>query len=88
MFSTQLGHELTLYGQPGADDDVVLRGDPDAAFGALWFRPRSDVLTAALAVDSPRDVSAARRMFAGAALPRLDRAVAADASRPLRDSLR
>ena len=88
VFSTQFGHDLTLHGQPGVDDDVVLRGDPAGAFGALWFRPGTDVLTAALAVDSPRDVSAARRMFAGAALPRLDRAAAADAARPLRDAQR
>jgi NADPH-dependent 2,4-dienoyl-CoA reductase/sulfur reductase-like enzyme len=85
VFSTQLGHELTLHGKPGADDDVVLRGDPGGAFGALWFRPGTDVLTAALAVDSPRDVSAARRMFAGASLPHLDRAAAGDAARPLRE---
>jgi len=88
VFSTQLGHELTLYGQPSRDDDVVLRGDPTAGFGALWFHPGTDVLTAALAVDSPRDVSAARRLFDGVALPRLDRAVAADAGRSLRDARR
>jgi NADPH-dependent 2,4-dienoyl-CoA reductase/sulfur reductase-like enzyme len=86
VFSTQLRHELALHGQPGPDDDVVVRGDPAGAFGALWFRTGTDVLTAALAVDNPRDVSAARRLFGGADLPRLDRAVAADAGRKLRDA--
>ncbi|MBC7550747.1 MAG: hypothetical protein H7269_07600, partial [Cellulomonas sp.] len=44
-------------------------------------------LTGMLTVDRPRDVAAARRLFAGPALPRLDPAVAADPSRPLRDAL-
>jgi NADPH-dependent 2,4-dienoyl-CoA reductase/sulfur reductase-like enzyme len=88
VFSTQLGHQLTLYGQPRASDDVVLRGHPAGAFGALWFTAGTDELTAALSVDRPRDVAAARRLFAGPALPRLDRAAAADADRPLRDTAR
>lgn len=88
VFSTQLGHQLTLYGQPAASDDVMLRGDPAGAFGALWFTAGTDELTAALSVDRPRDVAAARRLFAGPALPRLDRAAAADADRPLRDAVR
>src|SRR5665647_179289 len=88
VFSTQLGHQLTLYGQPAAGDDAVLRGDPAGAFGALWFTAGTNELTAALSVDRPRDVAAARRLFAGPALPRLDRAAAADADRPLRDAVR
>jgi len=88
VFSTQLGHELTLFGQPGPDDDVVLRGDPAGAFGALWFVPGTDTLTAALAVDRPRDVAAARRLFAGERLPRLDRRAAADPDVPLKAALR
>ena len=53
VFSTQLGHELTLYGQPGAGDELVLRGDPDAGagWGALWFAGRR----------SPRDRARDRR---------------------------
>jgi NADPH-dependent 2,4-dienoyl-CoA reductase/sulfur reductase-like enzyme len=92
VFSTQLGHELGMYGLPAAGDEVVLRGDPSRAFSAVWFRPGSDEVSAVLAVDRPRDVGAARRLFgpagpAGPAgrlgLPRLDRdAVAAD--QPLR----
>ena len=90
VFSTQLGHELAMFGQPGAADDVVLRGATLAAparsdgWTALWFRPGTDVLTAVLAVDRPRDVAAARRLFTGPALPRLDRGRAADPTLPLR----
>jgi NADPH-dependent 2,4-dienoyl-CoA reductase/sulfur reductase-like enzyme len=95
VFSTQLGHELALYGAPGPDDDVVLRGDAAAdrtaasaaGWTALWFTRGTDVLTAVLAVDRPRDVSAARRMFTGAGLPRLDRTRAADPTVPLRDAV-
>ncbi|MDM7831927.1 FAD-dependent oxidoreductase [Cellulomonas edaphi] len=86
VFSTQLGHELTLFGTPAADDDVLLRGDPASGDGwsALWFRPGSDTLTAVFTTDRPRDVGGARRLFAGAELPRLDRSLAADADVALR----
>lgn len=84
VFSTQLGHDLTLYGQRSASDDVVLRGDPGAGgWSALWFAPGTDLLTAVLTVDRPRDVAAARRLFTGATLPHVDRALAADPGRPL-----
>ncbi|WP_147794267.1 FAD-dependent oxidoreductase [Cellulomonas sp. Y8] len=93
VFSTQLGHELALYGLPGAGDDVVLRGDPagDDGWTALWFAPGgpegTGTLTAVFAVDRPRDVGAARRLLAGAALPVLDRARAADPAVPLAKAL-
>ncbi|WP_282948817.1 FAD-dependent oxidoreductase [Cellulomonas endometrii] len=85
VFSTQLGHELALYGLPGADDEVLLRGDPagDAGWTALWFAPGTGTLTAAFAVDRPRDVGGARRLFSGPALPVLDRVRAADPAVPL-----
>lgn len=87
VFSTQLGHELSLHGQPGPADDVVLRGDPAHPAGALWFAAGTDRLTAALALDRPRDVAAARRLFTGPELPHLDRVRAADADRPLKDAV-
>ena len=95
VFSTQLGHELAMFGQPDPADDVVLRGEPssgpwaapDDGWTALWFSPGTEVLTAVLAVDRPRDVAAARRLFAGPALPRLDRGRAADPTLPLRGSV-
>lgn len=86
VFSTQLGHELGLYGQPGPADDVVLRGDPASTFTVLWFRPGSDELTAVLGVDRHRDVAAARKLFAHPGLPRLDRVRAADPEVPLRQA--
>ncbi|WP_246130985.1 FAD-dependent oxidoreductase [Cellulomonas aerilata] len=104
VFSTQLGHDLTLYGQAGAGDELVLRGDPDAGdgWGALWFSAPDPgdaavaasgggadgrALTAVLAVDRPRDVAAARRLFTGPHLPRLHPEVAADGARSLRDAV-
>lgn len=87
VFSDQLGHDLGLLGRPGPDDDVVLRGDPTGPFGVAWLRPGTDEVTALLAVDRPRDVSAARKLFTGPALPRADRALlAADA--PLKEAVR
>ena len=86
VFSTQLGHELAMVGAPGAGDDVVLRGAVSADFTALWFTAGTDELTAVLAVDRPRDVGAARRLFTAPALPHLDRAAAADPARPLREA--
>jgi NADPH-dependent 2,4-dienoyl-CoA reductase/sulfur reductase-like enzyme len=90
VFSTQLGHEVALLGRPGAASEVVLRGDPHggAGWAALWFRPGTDEVEAVLTVDRPRDVGAARRLFGGTTLPRLDRAVAADADRGLREAAR
>lgn len=105
VFSTQLGHDLTLYGEHRVGDEVVLRGDPTGTDGwtALWFSPvsaparagarggpdpsRGRELTAVLAVDRPRDATAARRLFTRATLPRLDPAVAPDPTRNLRDAL-
>ncbi|WP_448631706.1 FAD-dependent oxidoreductase [Cellulomonas soli] len=88
VFSTQLGHELALFGRPGADDELVLRGDPAAAEGwtAAWCTDQA--VTAVLTVDRPRDASAARRAFTGARLPRFQRSALSDPDRPLRDVLR
>ncbi|HWS58600.1 MAG TPA: FAD-dependent oxidoreductase [Actinotalea sp.] len=84
VFSTQLGHDLALLGRPGPRDEVVLRGTPGAGgWTALWFAD-GDTLTAVLAVDRPRDVGPARRLFTGPRLPRLDRRGAADPTVPLR----
>lgn len=84
VFSTQLGHDLGLYGQHRPADEVVLRGDPAGGFTVLWFTPGSDELTAVLAVDRPRDVGAARKLFTGERLPRVDRLLVSDPDRPLR----
>lgn len=87
VFSTQLGHELAQFGHPHPDDEVVLRGDPAGeGWAALWFRRGTEEVAAILTVDRPRDVGAARRLFTGARLPRLDRAVARDPGRALREA--
>lgn len=85
VFSTQLGHELAMFGQREPGDEVLLRRQADGeGWTALWFRPGSGTLTAALAVDWPRDAAGARRLFTGPALPVLDRARATDGASPLR----
>ncbi|GIG39102.1 NAD(P)/FAD-dependent oxidoreductase [Cellulomonas phragmiteti] len=70
VFSTQLGHDLTMFGLPGAEDRVTVLGDPTGTgWTALWAR--GDLVTGALVVDRPRDVGAARRLFARDDLPRV-----------------
>ncbi|MBO0899769.1 FAD-dependent oxidoreductase [Cellulomonas sp. zg-ZUI199] len=70
VFSTQLGHDLTLFGLPGGDDTVTILGDPAAdGWTALWHR--DDTVTGVLVVDRPRDVGAARRLLARDDLPRV-----------------
>lgn len=92
VFSTQLGHDLALFGTPGPADEVVLRGTPGAGgWTAVWLRddgrgptPDSRGIGAVLVVDSPRDVGAARRLFTGEALSRAERGAVADPAVPLR----
>lgn len=87
VFSTQLGHDLVLLGQPRAADEVVVRGDPTASAGwsVLWLA--GDRVTAVLVVDRHREVGPVRRAFGGAELPRVDAAAAADPDVPLRTLL-
>lgn len=69
VFSTQLGHDLSVFGLPSPDDAVTLLGDPTGdGWTALWSR--GEAVTGALVVDRPRDVGAARRLFARDDLPR------------------
>lgn len=84
VFSTQLGHELAMFGVPRRTDELVLRGDPSSGSGwaALWLA--GERASAVLVVDRPRDVGAARRLFTGAELPRVDRVAVADPGQPLR----
>jgi len=90
VFSSQLGHELTLTGLPRPGDHVVPR-EGETGWTALYFAPEPRrgprELRAVLTVDRPRDVAAARRMFRGAALPIASPRIAADAARDLRDAL-
>ena len=89
VFSDQFGKDLGMYGRPDRDDEVVLRGDPKSpAWSVLWFTPGTDELTGVFAVDRPKDVTAARHLFTGVGLPRVDRARAANPDVPLRETAR
>ncbi|MFS0706055.1 NAD(P)/FAD-dependent oxidoreductase [Cellulomonas sp. 179-A 9B4 NHS] len=70
VFSTQLGHDLTMFGLRGDDDAPTVLGDPaDGGWSVLWTRAADGAVTAALTVDRPRDVGAARRLLGGPELP-------------------
>ena len=90
VFSTQLGHDLALFGLPDpATDDVVLRGDPDDPTSGGWaalYVSGTGLVTGIFVVDSPKDVAAARRLMAGGPV-KLDLARAADPQVPLRTTL-
>ena len=89
VFSTQLGHELALFGAPHTDDEVVLRGDP--AGGEGWARPVVPAGFRRASARSSRSTARATsappgRLFTAPGLPRLDRALAVDPGRPLREA--
>lgn len=87
VFSTQLGHDLALFGLPDpATDDVVLRGDPAGAGWAALYVSASGLVTGICVVDSPKDVAAARRVMAAGPV-KLDLARARDPQVPLRATL-
>lgn len=85
VFSTQLGHDLALFGLPEPTTDrVVLRGDPAEGGGWVACYVSSEALvTGILVVDSPRDVAAARRLMAHGPA-RLDLGAVADPHVPLK----
>lgn len=91
VFSTQLGHELTLFGQPSPLSRVVLRGDPTGAEGwtALFVEEDDGAprLVAGFTVDRPRDVGALRSGLAGGATPALDVDAAREPAVQLRRAL-
>ena len=65
FWSEQFGKMIQYVGFHGGADRVVLRGDPAAQrWAACWLA--SDQLVALLAVDSPRDLSQARRVIEAA----------------------
>ena len=91
VFSTQLGHELTVVGHVPAGAEVVLRGEPGAGtWTALYVVPDADGvprLHAGLTVDRPRDVGQLRKALAGPEHPTIDPAAAADPAVQLRKTL-
>lgn len=92
VFSTQLGHELTVVGNVPPGAEVVLRGEPGAGpWSALYVTPDEDGeprLRAGFTVDRPRDVGPLRKALAGPTYPAIDPAAAADPGVQLRKSLR
>ncbi|MFH5822169.1 NAD(P)/FAD-dependent oxidoreductase [Georgenia sp. AZ-5] len=89
VFSTQLGHELAMVGAPVPGALLVLRGDADGAWTALFVEPDAagGRLTAGFTVDRPRDVGPLRKLLAGGARPVLDLARATDPAVPLRKAV-
>ncbi|WP_454086167.1 NAD(P)/FAD-dependent oxidoreductase [Georgenia sp. Marseille-Q6866] len=91
VFSTQLGHELTVVGHVPAGAEVVLRGEPGAGpWTALFVVPDADGaprLHAALTVDRPRDVGPLRKALSGPEHPVIDVTAAADPATHLRRTL-
>jgi NADPH-dependent 2,4-dienoyl-CoA reductase/sulfur reductase-like enzyme len=73
VFSTQLGHDLALFGLPSPAHDVVVDRGHDDGWTARWIS--DGVLHAVLLVDRPRAVGAARRALSGPDLPRVERVV-------------
>ncbi|WP_413452229.1 FAD-dependent oxidoreductase [Georgenia phoenicis] len=91
VFSTQLGHELTVVGHVPPGAEVVLRGEPGAGpWTALYVVPDADGtprLRAGLTVDRPRDVGPLRKTLSAPTYPTVDVIAAADPSVQLRKTL-
>jgi len=95
VFSTQLGHELTLVGRPHDGEEVLMRGDPATGPWTALYVTRDAYLpddpatgparlVAGFTVDRPRDVGSLRRLLAGGSRPVLDLERALDPAVPLR----
>ena len=82
FWSEQFGRFVQYAGHHSPDDELLWRGDPRSAgsWSVCWLR--DGVLTALLAVGRPRDLAQGRRLIRRGA--RLDRAMAADSSVPLK----
>lgn len=83
IYSTQLGHHLSVFGR--VDGDLLIRDYDDGAWTALVLE--GDHLVGAVVADMPRDVSAVRKLLGSGSLPRMDRAAAADPSVRLRSAV-
>jgi len=65
FWSDQFGHKLQYLGQLGAEDMPEFDEPADGrGWSVAWFDAERH-LTAVLAVDRPRDIAQARRLFAG-----------------------
>jgi NADPH-dependent 2,4-dienoyl-CoA reductase/sulfur reductase-like enzyme len=68
FWSDQFGHNLQIAGLPAPDDTIIARGDLGKG-PALRFHLRNNRLTAALAIDAPRDLRFAKELIALKAEP-------------------
>ncbi|CAM3372120.1 NAD(P)/FAD-dependent oxidoreductase [Occultella aeris] len=90
VYSTQLGHHLTVFGRlhgtDGAPVRLLDRGDVDAG---PWttLALEDDALVGAVIADAPREVAAVRRLLSGTDLARLDPVLAADPTTKLRSAV-
>lgn len=84
IYSTQLGHHLSVFGR--VQGDLILREYEGGAWTALVIEGQT--LVGAVIADVPRDVSAVRKLLGTGALPALDLAAAADTSVRLRSAAR
>ncbi|WP_419994208.1 NAD(P)/FAD-dependent oxidoreductase [Streptomyces boninensis] len=84
FWSEQFGRFVQYAGHHAAADELVWRGDPQAAaWSVCWLR--AGALVALLAVGRPRDLAQGRRLIDKGA--RLDPAKAADPGTPLKSAL-
>ncbi|HLS26046.1 MAG TPA: FAD-dependent oxidoreductase [Beutenbergiaceae bacterium] len=85
IYSTQLGHHLSVFGR--VDGELVIReysgdGEDGGSWTALVLDEEHGV--GAVIADMPRDVSAVRKLLGAGTLPRVDRDAVADTSVRLR----
>ncbi|MFD8384450.1 NAD(P)/FAD-dependent oxidoreductase [Streptomyces sp. NPDC059679] len=84
FWSEQFGRFVQYVGHHAAADELVWRGDPEgAAWSVCWLR--DGALVALLAVGRPRDLAQGRKLIEQGS--RLDRALAADPSVPLKSAV-
>ncbi|UFU05632.1 NAD(P)/FAD-dependent oxidoreductase [Ruania halotolerans] len=83
VYSTQLGHHLTVFGR--VTDDQLTRGDLAGPWTTLSFE--GEHLVGAVITDAPREVAAVRKMLSRGTLPHLDRTLAGDPAAPLKSAL-
>ncbi|MDW6063426.1 FAD-dependent oxidoreductase [Streptomyces sp. FXJ1.4098] len=84
FWSEQFGRFVQYAGHHAAADELVWRGDPEgAAWSVCWLR--DGALVALLAVGRPRDLAQGRKLIEQGS--RLDRALAADPSVPLKSAV-
>ncbi|WP_248616727.1 NAD(P)/FAD-dependent oxidoreductase [Paraoerskovia marina] len=97
VFSRQLGHDVAVFGEPDAHDDVVFR-EGEHGWAALYLDPTDDgrtddegnpvhALRAVVLADVPREISGVRKILGAAATPDVVVSRATDPSVRWRDAV-